>query len=116
MSSEKQQLANQQNALKSTGPKTAEGKEQSRRNALQHGMAGAGTVLTSKDAQEFRKEIDTWRARLEPIDVVEETLVARAAFANVKMRRCLQKDLPALTRRRRRAPKRSEDKQGKALG
>jgi len=37
--------ANRANALKSTGPRTAEGKERSRCNALKHGMTGAGVAL-----------------------------------------------------------------------
>src|SRR5258708_22310399 len=115
MSTEKQKLANQQNAQKSTGPKTAEGKEQSRRNALQHGMAGNGTVLTSKDAQRFRKEFQAWAELLDPINVLEETLVVRAALSKVKMERCLKKDLADVTRRRRRAVKRWDDRQDKAL-
>src|SRR5437763_56198 len=42
--SEARILANQANARLSTGPKTAEGKEQSRANDLNHGMTGAGVV------------------------------------------------------------------------
>ena len=36
--------ANQLNAQRSTGPKTAEGKAKSRLNAFRHGMAGAGDI------------------------------------------------------------------------
>ena len=42
--------ANRRNALKSTGPKTAAGKEQSRRNALRHGLTAktlADNALTN---------------------------------------------------------------------
>src|SRR5438132_62932 len=40
MATEKQIEANRQNAQKSTGPKSDEGKEQSRANSLKHGLAG----------------------------------------------------------------------------
>lgn len=39
---------NRENAKKSTGPRTAEGKERSRRNALRHGLSGDGIVLTDE--------------------------------------------------------------------
>ena len=43
--SEARLLANRANALKSTGPRTVEGKEASRANAYKHGLTGSGTVL-----------------------------------------------------------------------
>ncbi len=53
--SEARILANQRNAQRSTGPKTPEGKEQSRRNALKHGLTGAGVVLPERDAAEVER-------------------------------------------------------------
>jgi hypothetical protein len=44
MTSFKQTEANRRNALKSTGPITEEGKLQSRRNAVRHGLT-AETVI-----------------------------------------------------------------------
>ena len=44
--------ANRRNALLSSGPKTDEGKEASRRNALKHGLTGAGVVIPGEDAEE----------------------------------------------------------------
>jgi hypothetical protein len=115
MSSERQRLANQQNALKSTGPKTAEGKEKSRRNALQHGLSGTGAVLTRSDDRKFRKTLKAWREHLQPIDVLEDCLVARAVLAEVRLKRCLKKDLADLSRRKRRATKRWDVRQHKAV-
>jgi hypothetical protein len=115
MATEKQRLANQQNALKSTGPKTAEGKENSKRNALKHGMAGSGKVLKHGDDRKLQKTLEAWRERLQPIDVFEEHLVARAALASVRMERCVKKDLAEVARRRRRARKRWEQRQERAV-
>lgn len=41
----KRAIANRLNAQKSTGPKTREGKDASRRNALKSGLTGRGVVL-----------------------------------------------------------------------
>jgi hypothetical protein len=41
MASDKQIAANRRNAAKSTGPRTAAGKERSRMNARRHGLASA---------------------------------------------------------------------------
>jgi hypothetical protein len=115
MATLKQIQANQANAQKSTGPKTPEGKENSKRNALKHGMAGGGKVLKHADDRKLKKTLEAWRERLQPIDVFEEHLVARAALASVRMERCVKKDLADVARRRRRARKRWEQRQERAV-
>jgi hypothetical protein len=115
MCSEKQRLANQQNALKSTGPKTTEGKASSRRNALEHGLTGAGTVLKRNDERKFRKTLIDWRQHLQPVDVLEECLVARAALAKVRMESCVKQDFAETGKRRRRALARWDDRQRQEL-
>jgi hypothetical protein len=45
MATEKQIESNRQNALKSTGPRSVEGKARSRGNAYKHGLSGAGIVV-----------------------------------------------------------------------
>ena len=45
MSTEKQINANRQNAQKSTGPKTAEGKATSSKNAVKHGLFAEEAVI-----------------------------------------------------------------------
>jgi hypothetical protein len=114
MATERQILANQQNALKSTGPKTDEGKDKSCRNALQHGLTGAGKVMRRGDDRRLRKTLKAWREHLQPIDVLEDCLVAQAAVATVRLRRCRKKDLADLARRKHRATRRWEVRQQKA--
>ena len=55
--SEKQQQANQQNAQKSTGPTTPEGKNAVRFNALTYGLRTRETILAGENAKEY---FDLW--------------------------------------------------------
>jgi hypothetical protein len=77
--SDQQKLANQQNALKSTGPKTKAGKDRSRRNSLKHGLAGMGSVLPAEDMELFQERRLPWAGEEEPKGQVENYLVAVAA-------------------------------------
>ncbi|HEV3163573.1 MAG TPA: hypothetical protein VGZ22_05995 [Isosphaeraceae bacterium] len=115
MSSEKQLLANQQNAQKSTGPKTAEGKTRSRRNALKHGLAGGGVVLNRADDAALAAKLKELNEHLEPIDVLERNLVTRVAIATIQMEKCVRKDRAETARRQRRALWRWEEKQHLAV-
>jgi hypothetical protein len=51
MATEKQILANQQNAQHSTGPRTEAGKRRSRRNAVRHGLTAETLIDTLEDAE-----------------------------------------------------------------
>ena len=53
MASPAQINANRANALKSTGPRSAEGKSVSRFNALKHGMDAASIVIPGEDPAEY---------------------------------------------------------------
>ena len=51
MISERQLEANRRNALRSTGPKTTEGKSNSSRNNLRHGLTGHINLLPTEDRE-----------------------------------------------------------------
>src|SRR5215510_15504441 len=53
MSSPKQIDANRRNALKSTGPITPEGKERSRRNAVQHGLTAETVIAVLENSEDY---------------------------------------------------------------
>ena len=64
--SEKQQQANRQNAQKSTGPKTPEGREAVRFNALTYGLRTRETILERENAREYSELWDGLDAEWQP--------------------------------------------------
>ncbi len=55
MTSDKQIRANRRNALKSTGPKTPEGKTAVRMNARMHGLRSQEVLLPGEDEAAFEE-------------------------------------------------------------
>jgi hypothetical protein len=97
--SEAQIRANQQNSLKSTGPKTPEGKERSRANALKHGLTGEGVALTAEDTAEVERMFVAFEADFRPSDEMGRALVRRAAVCMVRMERSVLQETAALNQR-----------------
>jgi hypothetical protein len=87
MASEKQVSANRQNAAKSTGPMTQIGKQQSRRNAIRHGLTAATVVPAIEDAEEFERFEAAIRADYQPVSTIEHELVARLTSLLWRLRR-----------------------------
>jgi len=54
MTSFRQIQANRRNALKSTGPSSEEGKQQSRRNAVRHGLTAETVIGALEDAEDYK--------------------------------------------------------------
>ncbi len=85
--SPKQLEANRRNALKSTGPRTPEGKLRASRNAVTHGLTARHAVLSIED----RDEYETLRAALiaehQPVGVQELLLVTQVAAAFQRIQR-----------------------------
>ena len=81
--------ANRRNAQRSTGPKTEEGKEKSRRNALKHGLTGEGIVRPEEDEATLQEEIEKWSAELKPRNEIERSMVKGIVIANQRMDRAL---------------------------
>ena len=87
-----QTLANQANARKSTGPRTAEGKEIARRNALKHGLAAEKLVLPEEEAGEIASRVEAWTPGFKPRDDREAWLVEEAAVSSLRIERCRDHD------------------------
>ena len=101
--SEARLRANRENARKSTGPRTEAGKARSRRNAVRHGLSGAGVALAEGDEKALKERLAKWKTELWPDGEAEEALVACAALATVRLERCRVSESARLARRRRHA-------------
>ncbi len=55
MTSDKQAAANHENAKTSTGPRSEDGKNTVRHNALKHGLRAQTVVLPNEDPQAFEE-------------------------------------------------------------
>jgi hypothetical protein len=105
--------ANQANALKSTGPKTDEGRNASKMNALQHGIFSSEILVHGRHLQENHEELAKLHQRMcddyHPVGVAEEMLVdqlvttfwrtrrlqkAEAAEIALSVDRCVEQLLP----------------------
>jgi hypothetical protein len=71
--------ANRQNARKSSGPKTDEGKAASSRNGLKHGLCAAKHILPGEDPKDFLRLVQDLFDRFRPVGDGEEKLVLRVA-------------------------------------
>lgn len=69
--------SNRKNALKSTGPKTEEGKKVSRMNALKHGILSQEILLPDEDESALIKLREGFNNEFSPVGDIEEILVDR---------------------------------------
>jgi hypothetical protein len=78
--SEARAKANYQNAIKSTGPKTAAGKIVSRLNAAKHGILSGLQVLPVERQRDWEAHCEALFADLKPVGYLETSLVERIAL------------------------------------
>ena len=96
--------ANKLNATRSTGPKTVEGKETARRNALKHGLTGGGVVIPGEDEQEVGVRVAALEAQLVPEgDILAALLVRQVAIASIRVERAFRHETALAAERMRRA-------------
>jgi hypothetical protein len=87
MTSEKKAQANRQNALKSTGPKTPEGKDAVRLNAMKYGLLCQEVLLPGEDEEALRELSDHLWTELKPVGEMENLLVDRIIASHWRLRR-----------------------------
>ena len=87
MTSFRQIEANRRNALRSTGPKTEEGKRSSRSNAYRHGLTAETIVAGVEDAEDYAAFEAAVIADYDARTAVERELVLRLASLLWRLRR-----------------------------
>lgn len=87
MTTSKQIEANRRNALKSTGPKSEDGKRTSRCNALRHGLTAETVIGKLEDTQDYEAFEASIIADYDAQSTVERELVLRLASVLWRLRR-----------------------------
>jgi hypothetical protein len=87
MTSPKKIEANRRNAEKSTGPRTPEGKDAVRLNAMKHGLLSKELLLPVEDADALQELAENVRTELRPLGELESLLVDRIIAAFWRLRR-----------------------------
>ena len=87
MTTFKQWVANRENAQKSTGPQTDEGKRRSRRNALRHGLTAETVITGLEDTEDYQAFEQAILADYDARTAVERELVLRLASLLWRIRR-----------------------------
>ena len=87
MTSLKQIEANRRNALKSTGPRSEEGKRRSRRNAIRHGLTAETVITDLENPADYKAFEAAIAADHDAQTAVERELVLRLASLLWRLRR-----------------------------
>jgi hypothetical protein len=97
-SSEKQSEANRQNARHSTGPRTAEGKAASSRNATRYGLFAVHLQVREDEADDYEMLRNEFLDKYRPEGVLEDCLALEMINAQWRLLRCTRAEaaIPAL--------------------
>ncbi|MGE5294260.1 MAG: hypothetical protein ACM3VT_05475 [Solirubrobacterales bacterium] len=87
MATAAQVQANRLNAQKSTGPRTAEGKERACRNAIKHGLLAQDAVIQGEDPAQFEMYREGMLQTLAPVGAMEAMLAERVVGLSWRLRR-----------------------------
>jgi hypothetical protein len=102
VTTDKQIAANRRNALRSTGPKTSEGKAAVRHNALRHGLLSRDIFIDTgegrEDAQEYAALLEELRDALQPEGRLELILMEKIAVAYWRLCRAARAEVGVLRR------------------
>jgi hypothetical protein len=86
-----------QSAIETEGPQSPK-RNGSRFNALKHALTAKTAVLPGEDPEAFQAKIDSYKARLETRNPLEDDLAARAAEASWKLDRANHAEVARISR------------------
>ena len=87
MASNKKILANRKNSLKSTGPKTVNGKFKSSLNSIKHGLYAEKIAVIGENIDEVNEFIERLVKELKPIGVHQEFIVSKMIDIAIRSKR-----------------------------
>ena len=87
MATQAQTNANRKNAKKSTGPKTAEGKEASSQNAVKHGLFVKKAVVHDESQEEYDRHREAMLADWNPVGEMERIVTERLVNLSWRLQR-----------------------------
>ena len=94
---------NRKNASRSTGPKTKEGKEKARQNAMTHGLRAETLALPGQDAAVLKELHDEWLDHYRPASPGMRAMLDHTVFSHVQFGRCQQFHAAAVADQARKA-------------
>jgi hypothetical protein len=115
MRSPKQREASRLNGRQSRGPKSIDGKNRSRFNALKHGLTAQTPVLPGEDPATYHERLDAWTADLQPRNHVEHSLVGRAVQATWQLERAERAEVARVAQNMRHATDQEELQQAEEV-
>jgi hypothetical protein len=98
MASPAQILASRENAQRSTGPKTQEGKQTASRNAIRHGLTGTQIVMPGEDASAYEELRQGLHESYRPAGEAELILVDQIAANAWRLMRAQRVETAFLTK------------------
>jgi hypothetical protein len=98
MSSAAQIAANTANAQHSTGPVTEEGKAESSKNGITHGLFAMRDFVRPNEVDEYVRLAECILDELAPVGILETTLVDEIRRATWRLRRCGRVEATLLVR------------------
>jgi hypothetical protein len=100
-SSTKKVLSNRKNALRSTGPKTVRGKQNSARNAVKHGIFSDFTVVQDREGgekvEDYQRLLNEIEDSYQPQSFLERMLVEEVVLCIRQKRRLLRAERGAVS-------------------
>lgn len=85
--SNKQIKANRLNALKSTGPKTSDGKRKASINSIKHGFSAKKFIIEDENHGDFKNYMNDFLEILSPKNILEQELALQIIITGWKYRR-----------------------------